>query len=412
MSKRKRHRRSGGARTTSGEGRGRGEWAATTPERAPLIPLTDAALKAMIPSGLSSTWTVDEWNAFDLRYERLKLADQDKMWLMVMAHDAELGDPWDVQSTTDADEHMAKISEKAIMEMTEDEWSVYSTFTSSLDEPIQPALPAPPPKGPCNCKGPGHPQQKWQTHTPSCPADDGVRQPGFQGSGTVYKPHPEHNAQPVLLLEGIKVYASARYSVKNEYDGARDFGIYLADSWTRDEQVATLGTQIPWQTIRPHHPIVGLSWPDRKRPTTDVEEMVAMCSWVLKAAKEGLRIEFGCIGGHGRTGTALACLLVAQGLNPYEAVVRLWDDEHPEEGGYCTKAVEDPSQLTYIGDVYEEIHGKWVMTTEQQKEYSEWVHKYFTSPVYQAPKGVAAAAGSIISKSTSMFNNSHMGKGV
>ncbi len=54
----------------------------------------------------------------------------------------------------------------------------------------------------------------------------------------------------------------------------------------------------------------------------------------------GQRVEIGCYGGHGRTGTALACLAVLCGQAPDEAVSWV-------RGTYCERAVETDEQEAF-----------------------------------------------------------------
>jgi protein-tyrosine phosphatase len=53
------------------------------------------------------------------------------------------------------------------------------------------------------------------------------------------------------------------------------------------------------------------------------------------------RVEIACSGGRGRTGTALACLAVLDGVPPDEAVG--WVRDH-----YDPRAVETPWQAGYV----------------------------------------------------------------
>ena len=52
-----------------------------------------------------------------------------------------------------------------------------------------------------------------------------------------------------------------------------------------------------------------------------------------------------CVGGHGRTGTTLACLMVAGGLTADEAI-------HRVRTTYGKKAAETSVQEKYVGRVY------------------------------------------------------------
>ena len=53
------------------------------------------------------------------------------------------------------------------------------------------------------------------------------------------------------------------------------------------------------------------------------------------------RVEVACHGGHGRTGTALACLAILDGVRPAEAV--RYARQH-----YHQRAVETPWQRRYV----------------------------------------------------------------
>jgi len=80
-----------------------------------------------------------------------------------------------------------------------------------------------------------------------------------------------------------------------------------------------------------------LRWPDFWLPGSDAPAVLQR-SW-NRAADE--RVEIACNGGRGRTGTALACLAVLDGVRPEEAVayVRRHYDPH---------AVETPWQKRYV----------------------------------------------------------------
>jgi hypothetical protein len=100
------------------------------------------------------------------------------------------------------------------------------------------------------------------------------------------------------------------------------FGVYLDQRWDP-----------PW----PH---VHVDWPDFGLPA-DPDAFAAALRQVLDRARRGERVEIGCLGGHGRTGTALACLAVLAGTPPAEAVG--WVREH-----YCEHAVETPEQEAFV----------------------------------------------------------------
>lgn len=107
-------------------------------------------------------------------------------------------------------------------------------------------------------------------------------------------------------------------------DSAPSFGLYFDERWAP-----------PW----PH---VHVEWPDFGVPT-DIDGLRAALADALERARRGEVVELGCLGGHGRTGTALACLAILTGTRPDEAVEWV-------RANYCDKAVETDQQRRLIAD--------------------------------------------------------------
>jgi hypothetical protein len=102
-----------------------------------------------------------------------------------------------------------------------------------------------------------------------------------------------------------------------------DFGLYL------------LGEPPPpvdWESL-------WLRWPDFRLPADRAAAAPALAAAWQRAATE--RVEVACAGGHGRTGTALACLAVLDGVPASAAVAFV--REH-----YSRHAVETPGQRRYV----------------------------------------------------------------
>lgn len=106
-------------------------------------------------------------------------------------------------------------------------------------------------------------------------------------------------------------------------DPPPDFGLYLL------RQQPQL---MPWQAR-------WVRWSDLRLPADRDDARDALHEAWRRALAE--RVEVGCGGGLGRTGTALACLAVIDGVPAREAVAYVRERYHP-------RAVETPWQRRYI----------------------------------------------------------------
>lgn len=107
-------------------------------------------------------------------------------------------------------------------------------------------------------------------------------------------------------------------------DAIPDYGLYLDRQWSP-----------PW----PHS---HLEWPDFGVPESTGALVTALRS-VLGKAQAGQRVEVGCHGAHGRTGTALACLAVLTGVPARDAVDWI-------RNTYCAQAVETAEQVAFVAN--------------------------------------------------------------
>jgi len=80
-------------------------------------------------------------------------------------------------------------------------------------------------------------------------------------------------------------------------------------------------------------------WPDFWLPSDRADAAEALRRAWERAEAE--RVEIACAGGHGRTGTALACLAVLDGLPGSQAIAYI--REH-----YAARAVETPWQSRFV----------------------------------------------------------------
>lgn len=86
-----------------------------------------------------------------------------------------------------------------------------------------------------------------------------------------------------------------------------------------------------------------IRWPDFGVPADRAGALAALRE-AYQRARAGERVEAGCKGGIGRTGTALAALAILDGLTPGEAVAWV-------RGGYHPSAIETAWQRRWLRHV-------------------------------------------------------------
>jgi hypothetical protein len=137
------------------------------------------------------------------------------------------------------------------------------------------------------------------------------------------------SSEPWELAPGVLVLADGRRIRgrglrRPEPEGpAPEFGLYL------------LGKEPPpvaW-------PSRWLRWPDFRLPRDHGDARDAFAEVFERSATE--RVEVACVGGRGRTGTALACLCVLAGTPAAEAVAYV-------RANYDPHAVETPGQRRFV----------------------------------------------------------------
>jgi len=104
---------------------------------------------------------------------------------------------------------------------------------------------------------------------------------------------------------------------------APEFGVYL---------LAHRPRPVPWESR-------WIRWPDFRLPADRRDAEDALRQAWRRCGSE--RVEIACAGGRGRTGTALACIAVLDGVPASEAV------EYVRER-YDRRAVETPWQRSYV----------------------------------------------------------------
>lgn len=136
--------------------------------------------------------------------------------------------------------------------------------------------------------------------------------------------HPHVHRDAVTFADGTTV-VGVRFLVDDPYTREQPptFGLYFDEHWAP-----------PWDHA--HLPWIDFGVPDATELHVALEDL-------LDRSRRGERVEVGCLGGHGRTGTALACLAVLTGTPPSEAVAWV-------RTTYCHKAVETEEQRAFASE--------------------------------------------------------------
>jgi len=125
----------------------------------------------------------------------------------------------------------------------------------------------------------------------------------------------------VVFPDGTAVTACGLRERRVDDEG-RDFGLYMDPRWA------------------PTWPAELIDWEDFGLPA-DPERAAAQIRAAFDRARAGERVEVGCAGGLGRTGTVLACMAVLSAVPPSDAVAWV-------RANYDPRAVETPEQETLV----------------------------------------------------------------
>lgn len=168
-----------------------------------------------------------------------------------------------------------------------------------------------------------------------------------QNSYTTVSAHCKHKPQEVLKSEqeGWSIWAGRKWDCE---DSLNDFDIVLNLSGTRVSKRHEIPIKAlkKWESKEKYTEIC-LDWPDRGTVTLPKQWWTDLLNH-LKQNK--LRMLVFCVGGHGRTGTAICSLLItAFGWEPKEACSWIWEN-------YCEEAIESNAQIQYcynlVGQTY------------------------------------------------------------
>jgi hypothetical protein len=154
-----------------------------------------------------------------------------------------------------------------------------------------------------------------------------------------------HWRQRVEIEPGVIVHASAYMDRPRSDDWDwPEIGVYLSERWIEEMPMASFYWAGP--TLGPSSQVALLPCPDGGWPLYE-KETQQILAYALEAARTGRFVEVGCHAGHGRTGMALAVLMILAGFDAETAMLKVWND-------YCEQAIETVGQERYLLDLEQE----------------------------------------------------------
>lgn len=164
---------------------------------------------------------------------------------------------------------------------------------------------------------------------------------GFLSGGYGVHALCKHPPQCLLKSEatGWEIWAGARFDCL-DYLPCFDMILNLSGDAALEGHYFPMKELARWSAeSRPQEAVI--DWPDMgvvKLPSQFWKDLVQYL------ASHKTRLLVFCVGGHGRTGTAIACLMVACGWESDQAI--RWIRQH-----YCKSAIESKAQEAYIREI-------------------------------------------------------------
>lgn len=166
--------------------------------------------------------------------------------------------------------------------------------------------------------------------------------------GYALKPHCNHWMVPFEIDAGKRVYLSGHSTPVSVSKGKAQptAGVYLDSGWIRERGATLLtNTAIRDDCRDDERAVLYVPWPDMG--VIPYRTLSAAVVWSLThIGPTESKLEIGCVGGHGRTGTMLGAILIYHGRNGTEAI-----DEVRKR--YCDKAIETKGQEELLHSLYE-----------------------------------------------------------
>lgn len=166
----------------------------------------------------------------------------------------------------------------------------------------------------------------------------------YSGTGTVVYTQHDHDGEPLFDVDGITIGGGSGQGkhVECPTDLLVDIAAYDWGVKGPETRYRSTGKWEVLDSFFPRQPTkLSVKWPDRDPPPFTPEFLSKVIELVRKDNPKG-HIVFSCVGGHGRTGTALAAVRILH-LNEKAAQAIAWVRKH-----YCDRAVESKEQVSWL----------------------------------------------------------------
>jgi hypothetical protein len=165
----------------------------------------------------------------------------------------------------------------------------------------------------------------------------------------------KHHLQPFTFKVGEQEYTlyGSAFSDRKSEPKAEKAGVcaFLDHRWMKEYSPVWVNPALAYKAkdrflSKNETPTIFLDWPDMG--VLEIEDLKPVVSYLANVIDIG--VEIGCMGGHGRTGTLMALIMVQLGCKAEEAIKTIRKD-------YCNRAIETQCQEDLIKAFAEEVQG-------------------------------------------------------
>ena len=197
----------------------------------------------------------------------------------------------------------------------------------------------------------------WDSWLDRMDLESSTYSPAITGSQTVQAFRScQHHLQPFTFKVGKQEYTLFGSAFNNRKSNAQaakaEVCVFLDHRWMMEYKPVWVNPELAYRTqnrfAAPGNaietPTMFLDWPDMG--VLEIEDLKPVVSYL--AAVIDIGVEIGCMGGHGRTGTLMALIMVQLGCKAEEAIKTIRKD-------YCKRAIETQGQEDLIKAFAEEV---------------------------------------------------------